>query len=534
MMRRRLLFLFAAVAALFLLALLALPFLIDANRFRPMVEARLTRALGREVHVGSLDLHLFSGTVAASDVSIADDPGFSRAPFLTAKGLSFSIDLGQFIFSRKLNVTGIAVDSPEIALAQSPAGRWNFSSIGGSSAGPQRSQEPAAPSQDLDLSVQSAKITNARITLTQSGHPLTLDKVNLELRNFAPGAVSPFTFSAAFPGGGAVTLEGEAGPLDSADTAATPFHASVRITGLDLHASGLLPADSALAGIVAVDGSIEAKAQRVSINGKLAAERLKLVAGGAPAGSPLHLDVALTQDLAHHSGTLGRGDVLLGTVKATLTGNWIEPGKEPVIHAKFDMPGAPVAGIVDLLPALAITLPSGTSLEGGTAKAAFDMRGPASALVIAGPLSVANTRLKGFNLASKMAAIQQVAGMKSSPDMDIESLSGNIRITPEGTALDNLRLAVPALGELAGAGTVSPSQALDFKMHATVHPGAVASPLALPNIAFFVGGTASNPQFRPDVASMAQEELNRRLKGKNIGGVDGGGLLQGLFGGKKK
>jgi hypothetical protein len=94
------------------------------------------------------------------------------------------------------------------------------------------------------------------------------------------------------------------------------------------------------------------------------------------------------------------------------------------------------------------------------------------------------------------------------------------------------------VGELAGSGTISPGHALNFKMQASVRSVASISPLAPSNIPFSITGTSSNPQFQPDVGQLAAEEINQRLKGAKVGGVDVGktadSVLQGLFGGKKK
>ena len=66
-----------AVAVL-LLGVLALPFLVDANQFRPAIQSAMSRSLGREVKIGDLHLNIFSGTVTASDLSIVDDPAFGQ------------------------------------------------------------------------------------------------------------------------------------------------------------------------------------------------------------------------------------------------------------------------------------------------------------------------------------------------------------------------------------------------------------------------------------------------------------------------
>ena len=49
-----------AIFAVLLAAALALPFLIDANAFRPLLESRLSVALGREVKLGDLKLSILA------------------------------------------------------------------------------------------------------------------------------------------------------------------------------------------------------------------------------------------------------------------------------------------------------------------------------------------------------------------------------------------------------------------------------------------------------------------------------------------
>src|SRR5215471_15527318 len=65
LMKRTIRLIGIAVAVL-LLALLSLPFLIDANQFRPLLVSQLSQALGREVKVGDLKLSILSGGVSAA------------------------------------------------------------------------------------------------------------------------------------------------------------------------------------------------------------------------------------------------------------------------------------------------------------------------------------------------------------------------------------------------------------------------------------------------------------------------------------
>jgi hypothetical protein len=91
---------------------------------------------------------------------------------------------------------------------------------------------------------------------------------------------------------------------------------------------------------------------------------------------------------------------------------------------------------------------------------------------------------------------------------------------------DEIKLILPAVGELAGAGTVSPEYALSFKMQAAVHTSGVAVILNKQPVPFTVEGTCSQPVFRPDLKAVVKEEV------KSVGKA-AGGLLKGLLGQKK-
>ena len=134
---KRLLQVVAALVVVLILVCGGVALFFDANQFRPLLESELTKALGREVKVGDLKLALLKGSVTAGDLSIADDPKYSPSPFVKAKSLQVGVELRPLLFDRKLNVTGVTIDQPEINLIESAPGEWNFASIGkqGSQAG---------------------------------------------------------------------------------------------------------------------------------------------------------------------------------------------------------------------------------------------------------------------------------------------------------------------------------------------------------------------------------------------------------------
>jgi AsmA protein len=130
-----------------------------------------------------------------------------------------------------------------------------------------------------------------------------------------------------------------------------------------------------------------------------------------------------------------------------------------------------------------------------------------------------------------MASIEKFAGIKAGPDTEIQVLSASLRSAPEGTSAQDMKLVVPAIGELSGAGTVSPANELNFKMSAIVHTSGLLAVVGNKPIPFTVSGTASEPVFKPDLGAVVKEEV-KGLE-KDIGKA-ADGLVDGLFGRKKK
>jgi AsmA protein len=513
------------------LIVLSLPFLINVDQFRPTLQSDLSSALGRAVTLGNLHFRVLAGEVTADDLSVAEDPAFGKPAFLRAKSLHVGVEIWPFLFSRKLVVTDLLIDQPEIALVQSATGDWNFSGLGKSKT---PAGQPAADRMPLDLSVKLVKITNCRMILSRTvGHwkPVTLDQVSIELRDFSSTTAFPFSLSAQVRGGGAIKLDGKAGPINPTDSAMTPVNVNLQATKIDLVGSGMNDMSPQIAGLASFDGSGESDGVLMRLKGKLKIENVKLARNGSPSNRPVEADFSVEHDLRKHSGIVHQGDVHVGAAVAHLTGTYAEQGESMTVNLKLSAPGMPVEELEALLPALAITLPAGTSLKGGTASANLSMEGPADRLVAAGSLALDNTHLVGFDLPKKMASIEKLAGIKEGPDTEIQVLSANVRWAPEGTSASEMKLIVPAIGELSGAGTVSPANALDFKMSAIVHTSGLLAIVGNKPIPFTVEGTCSEPVFKPDLKAVAAEEVKSI---EHSVGQAAGSLLNGLRGGKKK
>ena len=517
--------------AVLILAVISVPFLINVDQFRPTLQSELTSALGRPVTLGNLQLKILRGEVSADDLSVAEDPAFGKPAFLRAKSLHIGVELWPFIFSRKLIVTDLDIDQPEIDLVQSSTGAWNFSSLGGKS---KAAQSPPAARMPLDLSVKVVKITNGRLTLSRTvGHwkPLVLQQVNIEIHDLSAAAAFPLTLSAHVRGGGTLRLEGKAGPINPVDSAMTPVTVSLSASKLDLAGSGMNDIAPDITGLVSFDGSGESDGTNMRIKGKFRGEKLKLAKNGTPATRPLEIDFSVQHDLQKHSGVLHQGDIHIGNAAAHITGSYAEKGESMVLNMKLSGPTMSIQELEAFLPPVGVVLPAGTSLQGGSASVNLSMEGPADRLVTTGSLAVNGTRLAGFDLPKKMASIERLAGIKAGPDTEIQTLSADVRAAPEGISAQQMKLIVPAIGELSGAGTVSPKNELDFKMSAIVHTSGLLAIAGNKPIPFTVGGTSSDPIFKPDLKAVVKEEV------KSIEGDVGkaaSGLLDGLLGRKKK
>ena len=528
------------VIILLVVIAIAVPFLVNVNSFRPEIESKLSGALGRQVKVGNLSLSILSGSLGADQLSIADDPKFSNAPFIKAESLKVGVAVMPPIFSKQLNVTHIKIDQPEITLLRNPAGVWNFSSLG----------NQAAQSKKADSSSSRANLTVARLDLTDGKismgsipakrKPVVYDKVNISMRNFSFANAFPVTLSMSLPGGGSAKLNGIMGPINSADTSLTPLQAKLNIAKLDLAQSALVDPTLGISGAADFEGSVNSDGRIAKTSGTLKATGLKLVPKGSPAGRPLQLVYTLEHDLQKQAGRLMQGDVSMGKALAKLTGTYETRGETTSVRMKLIGQGMPVDELVAMLPAAGVVLPSGSQLKGGTLALDLDSVGPLERLVTTGAVRLSNSQLAGFNLGSKMSAISALSGKaQTGNDTSVQNASTDVRMAPEGTRLDKINLVIPALGTVVGAGTVSPSGALNFNMSANLSGGAVTGVTQLAglggkgtgNVPFIIQGTTSNPTFMPDVKGMVNSQVKGLLQPGNQNNPLGG--LTGLFGKKK-
>ncbi len=539
------------VILVIVVVLIALPFVVDVNSFRPKIESELSTALGRQVKVGNLRLSIWSGSVSAENLSIADDPAFSQAPFIRAKALNVGVEVLPLVFSKILHVTDLRLEQPEVFLLRSSSGKWNFSNIGAASTAKPASGRTAsagvtAPSGDSvppDLSVRKLTVNDGRVLVGKalsSAKPRVYDKVNITVRGFSFASQFPFTLTASLPGGGDLNVEGKAGPINPKDASQTPLEVQVKVKRLDLAASGFVDPASGIAGLANFDGTLTSDGQQLRTTGNVKADKLKLSQKGSPAPRPVVVEYALDHNLQKQAGVLTKGDVDMGKAVAHLAGTYQMQDDSTLLNMKLTAQDMPVDELESMLPALGVVLPSGSSLKGGTLSTNLAITGPAAKPVIIGPLRLSDTRLAGFDLGSQLSAISALSGAKTGSDTAIQKLNTDVHVGPEVIQTNNIDLVIPALGQLTGGGTISSSGALAYKMEAKLTGSAVTQLAQLAglggkggSIPFFIQGTTSHPVFVPDVQGMMGSRLNANSPG-NTPGTSVIDALSGLLGKKKK
>src|SRR5260221_401211 len=160
-------------------------------------------------------------------------------------------------------------------------------------------------------------------------------------------------------------------------------------------------------------------------------------------------DVSITVDfntkynLRKNTGVLLPSTLKIGSAAAHLGGTYESAGEATKVNIKLEGKDMPAKDLEAFLPALGINLPRGASLQGGTLNTDLNITGPTNRLVTNGTVGVYSTKLVGFDLGSKLSAISMLTGVKTGNDLNIEKLTANLHIDPDGLKADNFSAVLP-------------------------------------------------------------------------------------------
>jgi len=512
----------AVVVVLVVAALAAIPFFVNANTFRPLLETELSAALGRQVKLGNLRLSLLTGSLVADTLSIADDPDYSAAPFLSAREVRIGVNMQPLIRSRQIQVRSFEIEAPQIHLVRGSNGRWNFSSLSRNEASIRAN--PAYSTVLSHSTVGLIAIREGRAvveTLPAQGQPHVYDHVNLTARQFSLARQFPFALAAAVPAGGVVAMKGNVGPIDPQNAAMTALDVQISVQHLDPVAAGFLDQDVGISMLADIDVHAKSDGKTVSSVGTVHMQRLQLVRAGSPASQPIDLEYDIAHNLQDSTGQLRSAVLHLGKGRFQLRGDYRFVPGDPWVDLKLAGQSVPIDELQPLMAAAGVKLPNGSQLKGGTLTVALEMTGPAKELVVTGPVEVDNTQLAGFDLGSKISGIATLANVKTGNTTQIQSLKLNLQASHAGIKVDQIDSVIAALGESTGSGTISPTGALAFRLvaHVTTAHGmgkvgagllaklnqfssSSADKESAEGVPILVSGTASDPVITADVTGL--------------------------------
>jgi AsmA protein len=547
LMRKKLVVLLGvAVVGVVAIAAIAVSLLVNIDSFRPQLARAMTAALGRDVTLGRISLSLLSRSAVVEDLSIADDPAFGPTSFVTARALRVGIAVMPLVRSRQLRVESVRLEKPQVTLRRSPAGTWNFSTLGASSAtgSPAPSSDRGLPS-SLTFAIDHLRISDGEIVIEDvsksSAAPRpqrhAYEDVTVDVRDFSLTTPFQFAMSASTPGRGSVKMNGHAWPFSAAGLGSTPFEATLDAAHVDLARGGFVDPAAGLAGIIDATLTIASNGARLTSSGTVRGDKMQIVPGASAATRPVQIAYASDYDAAAHQGAVTRGDIQIGDATARLLGRFNTSGAMPTAHLTLTGRRMPLADLQALLPAIGATLPRGAQFRSGVVDVNVTATGPVDRLVIAGPVAMSDATLAGFDLGSQMKTIASFAGPRGDTGTTIQTLRVTMRVAPDGIRAAEMTCIVPSIGSLEGAGTIAPNGALDFSMvgkltHATGMAGDVARLASLGHpedgVPFKITGTTASPVFVPDVRRAAAEAIKKDAAPKAAG------FLRSLFGKKKQ
>lgn len=188
---KKLLGILAVVAIIIVGGIVALPFVIDPNQFRPQIEAQAKEALGRELKLnGPIKLTFWPNIgLETTDVRLANAPGGQAKELATLKSLVVSVQLMPLL-SRNLAVDAFVLNEPVINLEVDRAGKPNWV-LGGTQPAAKPAPSGAGSSQIGAIKLGDVRLVNGRIGYAnlQTGDKHQLDQVNAQVK--LPGMDSP-------------------------------------------------------------------------------------------------------------------------------------------------------------------------------------------------------------------------------------------------------------------------------------------------------------------------------------------------------
>lgn len=498
----------AGIIGVLLIALLAIPVLIDINTYRDPIAGQIQQALNRPVKLGRMKLRIFPTlNVGVEDLQIGDDPQFARGEFVKARSVRLGMGLWSLLRG-KPEVQGIEFIEPTIFLTRNPAGQWNWSSLK-----PLQEKSATSDQPPLNLAIRNGRFTLLDQSLTPAAEK-TYTGVDVDLKGFSPRDSFDLSIAMTMPGekGGKVMLEGEAGPIDKQDAMRTPVDLRLRTDGVEIDAiETLAGTPSPRAGRLTMDVKLTGKlADGLKTNGQIKAEQLRLIDNVEPARTPLEAEFVMLaksegQPNAPNAETayslaIEKAQVRMGKTQADIAGRIDRIPAQPAVDLRIKGDGVALDSLLESAYAFGFGPPAGTRASGA---ATIDLRaaGAAASPAVNGKIALRDLKFQNSSMP------QPVTVSELRLDCTPEQISAApFRATLSRTTVDlnNLRVTSYTQDPRAHLEISTGNAQLDDLLHIAESFGA-RPPISAS------GGTAS-------LQAAVDTRLNSTASGMNISG----------------
>jgi AsmA protein len=210
-------------AVVIIAAMLLIPMFVDVQKYKPMLESKVTEATGRPFSVGDdLRLSLFPWAgISFSDLRLGNPAGFAEKEFITVKSFEVRIKLLPLI-NKDIQIKRFVVNEPRIILLKNKKGQANWEQPkqpNKDSPTPKAEKTPAQDTGQFELPISALTVGNLAINNGSAlwedrpgGTRNEISQINLALKDVSLERPVRLTFSALVDQK-PISIEGSVGPL---------------------------------------------------------------------------------------------------------------------------------------------------------------------------------------------------------------------------------------------------------------------------------------------------------------------------------
>ncbi len=539
------------VVVLIIGVLLALPFLIDLNRYQDQYKPHIEEALNRKVQLQGIRLTIWPRIGARVEgFTVLDDPAFGAGPFASLSSLDVGVKLMPLL-SGKVEVEDITLHQPIITVIKNQKGVLNVSTIGRKGvAVPEKPSRAPIPSTEGPLkilallavdrvSIDGGKLTYRDLSAAEPKE-YVLQDMELLLRDVRLGQTPSLHFlSLVQPFNMPVKLDGSFGPLrDTMDIEAINFNLGVGKT--DFTMTGNAAGNDA--NIFITSSVINTADLPVALPLKKPVDIKNFQIAAEVRGQGAKLNTLQFQ--LFDGQVKGEGKMFAGSEASPFKGGVTVQGVQlgPALNALAETPIS-VSG----------TAGADLSLQGK----GFSMPDLTKALEGTGHMAVKDGKIEGVNLLQQVASALKVSGISldnakatafSTIETDLAIKQGIINV--QNLLMDSHDFQATGGGTLGFDQrlnllvNLNLSQDLSQKIAGTSPAMKIALKDGRLNLPLTITGTAQAPAYGVDlkgISGKVQEQVKKKVE-EAVGGLlkgtkkpedlkkEGEELLKGLFG----